>query len=188
MSTFIRLETKSNVADCDRWEIVELVDNNNNLKMSNQIIKSKLIVPPKNLKEGIDDKTLFEMSNQYQIPKLQFPFTIVNGNQVIGIIGLTNLIWSNRRANLNIYLNKDIDESLSLQISSDIIDEYLNYLHDSNLYSISLNVDASDRKMLDLVKNSSLQFYASIPYSISNNSIEALSLCFNIIPTCKVME
>ena len=85
--------TTKNKAKIEKKEIVP---------SSNIIIANELLIP------GISEEDLERFSQDYSIPRLQFPFTIKNNDRVIGIIGLSNLIWSNKRANLNIFLDKSL--------------------------------------------------------------------------------
>lgn len=147
--------------------------------------KANIIIPSRLLEQGISIETLEYFQTQYDIPKMQMPFSIKNSDKVIGIIGLTNLIWSNRRANLNIYLDKALGDELIDDLSSVIIDEYLNYVHNSNIHNVTLSVSGSDKNMLDIIKNTNMNFYAQIPFSsINGDNIES-KMMFQHIPNIK---
>ena len=90
--------TTKNKAKIEKKEIVP---------SSNIIIANELLIP------GISEEDLERFSQDYSIPRLQFPFTIKNNDRVIGIIGLSNLIWSNKRANLNIFLDKSLGSDIA---------------------------------------------------------------------------
>lgn len=143
------------------------------IKETRKFISSNIIVPKNYLKKGIEDKVLEEYKEQYNIPNLQMPATINVDGRVLGIIGLSNLIWSNKRANLNLYFDKGIDDNIMPSLGSQIIDDYLEYLHDSNLYNINAVVSGSNKDLLEILNNSNMNYYGSIPYSeIYNNNVE----------------
>lgn len=110
------------------------------------------------------------------------PFTIKSSDRVIGIIGLSNLIWANKRANLNIFLDKSLGSDISRELSGYIIDEYINYVHNSNIHNITLSVNGSNKNMLDIVDKTSMNYYGQIPFSaINKDSIES-NLMFQHLP------
>ena len=198
----IRIEVNTNLHKTDKDEILEefkkyLYESLNIInvediiyktkdlletKRSKLIPKSNIIIPSKLLVEGISQETLEKFSKDYQIPKLQMPFTIKSSDRVIGIIGLSNLIWSNRRANLNIFLDKSLGSDISRELSSYIIDEYINYVHNSNIHNITLSVNSSYKDMLDIVDKTNMNYYGQIPFSaINKDSIES-NLMFHHLP------
>lgn len=65
-------------------------------------------VPNKLLEPGILPETLEYFSSQYSIPRMQYPFSLKLDGRVIGIVALSSLIWSNRRTDLNIFLDKNL--------------------------------------------------------------------------------
>lgn len=145
----------------------------------NIIISNKYLIP------GISTEDLEKYSQDYVIPKLQMPFTIKSNDRTIGIIGLSNLIWSNRRANLNIFLDKELGEDIARELSGYIIDDYINYVHNSNVHSIALSVNGSNKNMLNVLNNTNMNYYGQIPFSaISGNNIES-NLMFQHIPNMK---
>ncbi len=146
---------------------------------SNIIISNELLIP------GISEADLEKFSQDYSIPRLQFPFTIKNKDRVIGIIGLSNLIWSNKRANLNIFLDKSLGSDIANALSGYIIDDYINYVHSSNIHNITLSVNGSNKDMLDLLSRTNMNYYGSIPYgAISDDNIES-NMMFQHIPNMK---
>ena len=149
------------------------------------IPKSNIVIPSKLLVPGISEETLEKFSEDYSIPKLQMPFTIKSSDRVIGIVGLSNLIWSNKRANLNIYLDKSLGTDISNELSGYIIDDYLNYVHESNVHNITMSVNGSNQNMLDIINNTNMNYYGQIPFSaINGESIES-NLMFQHIPNMK---
>lgn len=149
------------------------------------IPKSNIIIPNNLLIPGISTETLEKFSEDYSIPKLQMPFTIKSSDRVIGIVGLSNLIWSNRRANLNIFLDKSLGSDISSELSGYIIDDYINYVHASNVHNITMSVNGSNQNMLDIINNTNMNYYGQIPFSaINGESIES-NLMFQHIPYMK---
>lgn len=146
---------------------------------SNIIISNQLLIP------GISEEDLEKFSQDYTIPKLQLPFTIKNNDRTIGIIGLSSLIWSNKRANLNIFLDKGLGDDISNELSGYIIDDYINYVHDSNVHNITLSVNGSNKNMLEILNNTNMNYYGQIPFAaISGDNIES-NLMFQHIPNMK---
>ena len=201
-ATSIRLEVNTDLYKTDKDEILEefkkyLYESLNiknieelvyktkdsiERKKSKLIPKSNIIIPSKLLVEGISQETLEKFSKDYQIPKLQMPFTIKSSDRVIGIIGLSNLIWPNRRATLNIFLDKRLGSDITRELSSYIIDEYINYVHNSNIHNITLSVNSSNKDMLDIIDKTNMNYYGQIPFStINKDSIEA-NLMFQHLP------
>ena len=146
---------------------------------SNIIISNELLIP------GISEQDLEKFSQDYTIPKLQLPFTIKNNDRTIGIIGLSSLIWSNKRANLNIFLDKGLGDDISNELSGYIIDDYINYVHNSKVHNITLSVNGSNKNMLEILSNTNMNYYGQIPFAaINGNNIES-NLMFQHIPNMK---
>lgn len=134
----------------------------------NDVLSVEILLSDDNLRDGIDEKEKAKLIEEgYNIPNLQIPCTIVDDGESIGLIGLTNLIWSNRRANLQVFIDKEKDEDYISEAVPKIVDEYLNYVHNKNLYNISMSVSGSDINMMNAILNSNMNFYASIPYASS---------------------
>lgn len=130
------------------------------------------------MKLGITDTDLklFEDTFKYNIPKLSFPYSIKYGTETIAILG-TNASWVNRRADLNIYLNKEIDGRFLKEFIPLVINKYIDYLHEKNLYSVSTSVAASDKLLLNILLNSNMNYYLAIPFnSLWNNKLETTYL------------
>ena len=125
-------------------------------------LSKKLIMANSNISKN---EVLEEYSKYYNIPKLQMPFTIKYNNKAIGIIGLNNLLWSNRRANLNIFLDKNLSDVITHKFIGYLIDEYINYVHKLNVHNITLSVNASNKKLLDILNYTSMNYYGQVPYS-----------------------
>ena len=148
-------------------------------------LKSNIILPSKFLVPGISEKTIEKFSEQYTVPKLQLPFTIVSGDRVIGIVGLTNLIWSNKRASLNIFLDKNLGSDITNELSGYIIDDYINFVHNSNIHSITFSIKQSDKNMADILGETNMNYYGQIPYSAFNEESLESNLMFQHIPYMK---
>ena len=155
--------------------------NTNINKMKINTIPS-IIVTNNLLVSGIKDNVLEEYSNLYEIPKLQMPFTIINSGKVLGIIGLSNLSWSNRRANLNIFLDQELGDDIINDLSSLLIDDYINYVHSSNIHNINLTIPYSNHNILDIIKNTNMNYYGAIPFGAYYNDMLESNLLFQHIP------
>ncbi len=203
--TSIRFETSKNLKQKDKNEILnefkkyllkslnitdieEFIYKTNNLteiEKKEIIPRYNVIIPNKLLIPGISKETLEKFSKNYSIPKLHMPFTIKSSNKIIGIIGLSNLIWPNKRANLNIFLDKSLGGDISNELSGYIIDDYINYVHESNVHNITISVNSSNQNMIDILNNTNMNYYGQIPFSaINGESIES-NLMFQHIPNMK---
>ena len=149
------------------------------LPCSNIIIANQMLIP------GVSEEDLERFSQDYSIPKLQLPFSIKNNDRVIGIIGLSNVIWSNKRANLNIFLDKALGSDITNELSGYIIDDYINYVHSSNVHNISLSVNGSNKDMLDLLNTTNMNYYGAIPYGAMNDNNLELNMMFQHTPNMK---
>jgi len=144
--------------------------------------KTNIIIPSNMIEKGITEETIEYFNEEYNIPKMQMPCTIKSSGQVIGIIGLTNLIWSNKRANLNIFLDKKLGEDVIGELPNIIIDEYLNFVHNSNIHNVTLSVTGSDTNLQKIIENTSMNYYGEIPFSsINENDLES-KLMYQHIP------
>jgi len=201
----IRFEVNRDLEDDDKNEILTefskyLVDSLNITEIQEMIyttknqsqIAKKQIIPSTNiiianelLIPGISEEDLERFSQDYTIPKLQFPFTIRSHDKIIGIVGLSNLIWSNRRATLHIFLDKQLGSDIAKELSGYIIDDYINYVHNSNVHNITLSVNGSNKDMLDLLAKTNMNYYGFIPFgTISGKNIES-NMMFQHIPNMK---
>ena len=143
-----------------------LVNGNTTVEENHDVISVDILLSDDNLRDGIDEREKAKLIEEgYNIPNLQIPCTIMGDNECVGLIGLTNLIWSNRRANLQVFVDKEKDESYIRDVIPGVIDEYLNYVHNRNLYNVSMSVSGSDTNMMNVILDSNMNFYASIPYA-----------------------
>ena len=149
------------------------------------IPKSNIIIPNKYLIPGITEEIIEKFSKDYIIPKLQLPFTIKSSTKVIGLIGLSNVIWSNKRANLNIFLDKSLGSDISNELSGYIINDYMNYVHQSNIHNITLSVNSSNQDMVSILNNTNMNYYGLIPFSSINDKYIESTLMFQHIPNMK---
>ena len=201
----IRLETNTQLIEEEKQEIInefkdymikslnltqvnELIyQNGQSIELEKQEItpKSNIIIPNNLLIPGISSETLERLSQDYEIPKLHIPFTIKTSDKVIGIIGLSNLIWSNRRANLNIFLDKSIDSDIATELSGYLIDDYINYAHESNIHNITISVNGSNTNIIELLNNTNMNYYGQIPYGAINGDKVESNMMFQHLPNMK---
>lgn len=166
-------------------ELIYIAKNQAEIEKKEIDLKSNIIISNKFLTPGVTEKDLERFSQDYSIPKLQFPFTIKNNDKVIGIIGLSNLIWSNKRANLNIFLDKSLKDDITNELSSYIIDDYINYAHNLNVHNISLSVNGSNKEMLELINKTNMNYYGTVPFGITNKDNIESNMMFQHIPYMK---
>ena len=133
------------------------------------------IVLSNSLEQNIDDKTINYFKDMYDIPNLELSCTMKIEDMVVGLIGLTNLLWANKRANLVLFLDRENIKDINL--ISKIVDEYLDYVHSSNVYNVTISIPASDIILLDIIKNTNMNYYGYIPFgAINGNSVESMYL------------
>lgn len=158
------------------------IDKKEIVPSSNIILANQLLIP------GVSEEDLERFGQDYSIPRLQFPFTIKNQDRVVGIIGLSNLLWPNKRANLNIFLDKSLGSDIVEDLSGYIIDDYINYVHSSNIHNITLSVNGSNKDMLDILKETNMNYYGYIPFgTLNGNNVES-NMMFQHIPHIKKEE
>lgn len=132
-------------------------------KQNERVVKPSIVVPKKYLKPGISEDVLNRMKEFYTVPNLQFPFTIVDNGMVMGIIGVSNLVPSTRRAQLQLFFNKDIESALSYELGKVVIDDYVKYLHDIKINNVTTVVSSLDSKRIEMFDETSMFKWADIP-------------------------
>lgn len=150
--------------------------------------KANIVLPSRFLVEGISEEVLEKFSHDYSIPKLQIPFTIKSGDRVLGIVGLSNLLWLNKRANLNIFLDKDLGSDITNELSGYIIDVYINHVHNSNVHSITLSVNGSNQEMLGILNKTNMNYYGQIPFGATDGKNIESNFLFQHTPNMKKEE
>ncbi len=146
------------------------------------ISNSSIIIPSKFLISGISKEDLDKFSKEYLVPKLQLPFTIKSNDRTIGIIGLSNLVWSNKTATLNIFLDKSLGDAIINELPGYIIDDYVNYLHSSSVHNVTLSVNGSNKNMLNILKDTNMTYYGQIPFAAINGDNIESNLMFQHVP------
>lgn len=114
------------------------------------------------------------------------PFTIKSNNKVIGIIGLSNIIYSNKRASLNIFIDKNIESNVATELATLLINDYIDYVHNCNIHNIMISISGSENNKLDMISKTKLNYFGYIPYGGINekNQIESKYM-FQHIPGMK---
>lgn len=134
---------------------------------------------------GVSYNELEKFKTLYNIPNLSLPCSIKAKDKTIGIIGLSNLIWSNRRANLNIFFDKSLGDDIISYLTPEVIDEYLKYAHKSYVHNINLSIPSDDKKLLSLINKTSMSYYGSVPYASSYNGRIDTSVLYESLPHYK---
>ncbi len=202
MSTYsLRLETNKILSEEEREEITSTykkwcyeslnfehledevcISKEKIVKQNERYIRPSIVVPKKYLRPGIDSETLNYMKEFYNIPNLQFPFTIVDDGRVIGIIGVSNLVPSTRRAALRIYFNKDIESVLSYEIGKTVIDDYVKYLHDLKINSVATEVSLLDEKKIEMFDETSMSRWGAIPFASNFDGMVGPKIMYQNVP------
>ena len=204
-TTSIRFEVNNDLSDEDknrildefkRWlhdslDLTEIEEEVFYTSTKKEISKNKIepkpniVIPSKILVPGIDDNTMEYFKEYYYIPKLQMPFTIKSHDKVIGVVGLSNVIWSNKRANLNLFLDKSLGDDIVFEFSGYIIDDYINYVHNCNIHNVTLSVSGSDKNKLNILSDTNMNYYGLIPFgSINEDKVES-NMMFQHLPNMK---
>lgn len=142
-------------------------------KIDRKIKKGKSnIIKAKYIKPGIDEKTLVKFKEMYpDMPNLGLPVTLSMNGIDFGVVGLSNIIRTNRRADLRIYLDKAIGNYDS-EFISDLINQYLSYAHNDNIWNINFEIGADQRKLVEAADESKLSYYGTIPFGdVKENSV-----------------
>ena len=169
----------------DTKEFMYISDESTEYEKNDVFTENNIVISSKFLEPGVSAETLERYSQDYSIPRLQMPFTIKSGGRVIGIIGLSNVLWANKRANLNIFLDKELGSDIINELSGDIIDEYINFVHSSNIHNLTFSVNGSNEDMLKIIDSTSMNYYGTIPYSMLNNDRLDSNFMFQHIPYMK---
>ena len=171
-ATSIIFETNKRLSDEDLEEIIseykEFLDKTLNLRNikdlivinddrsmieHQELVTKEATVNSKHLESGVseEDKEKYKEMG-YSVPNLQMAY-------------ITNLLWSNKRANLQVFFDKEVSDDFIEDFGSYVINEYLELLHENSLYSISSSISGSDKKMINTIINSGMDLYAAIPYA-----------------------
>lgn len=199
----IRMETNRELTDAEKEEItgvyknwmftaLDLNDveeelcftpNKSKCITNNSIPKANIILPCKMLEAGVSEETKAYFAQFHELPKILVkPYTIKHGDRVIGIIGLTTFQWQNKRANLQLFLDEALGDEIINELSGHIINEYLDYIHSSNVHNVTLTVPGSNVEMLEVVKNSNMNYYSTIPYGAYRNGFVESGIQFQHVP------
>ncbi len=143
------------------------------------IFKSNFLVPE------VSDELFERLSREYYIPELQMQFTIKSKDKDFGIIGLSNLNESNKRADLCLFTDKSLNGSLSNEELVGLINEYIEYAHALNIHNVSLSLNAGNHNMLDIINNTDMNYYGEIPFAALNGDQLESKLMFQHIPSMK---
>lgn len=134
-----------------------------------KVKRGNIILPNKMLIEGVLPSTREKFIDQIDASKLTKPYTITSSGRVIGVIGLTNVLQANRRASLNIVIDRSLGTDIINELANHLIDDYIKYIHRFNIHNINTIVDGSDDLLKEIVQNTKMNFYADIPFSSVNN-------------------
>lgn len=133
------------------------------------------------LVKGVNESVKYSIQMHHKIPNLKFPFTIRYNDINIGIIGLTNVLWANERANMNIiFVNKC--QKINKNIIANVIEEYLKFIHKIGIYNITFSIQSDDKFMLEIIKNTKFNYYAQIPFGTYDEKNIKSNLLFEHIP------
>ena len=141
-------------------------------------IKSTIILSQENISDGISEENLKRVNEWFDSKiNLSYPCSVTSKDGLfLGVIGLSNLIWSNRRANLSLYLNPQMTEDMQIVFGSKVIDQYLSYVHDLNIHNVATSIDLGEKLKKEMFDLTGMSLFAEIPFSSlnkDNNMVES---------------
>lgn len=142
------------------------IKNINPLKKDEDLKKvdSVIQLPKKFLKDSVSEKELeIVKSWGINVPRLSYSRAVCVNNKFVGVIGLSNLNHANKRADLKIFLNPNLGQELLIEFGAIVIDEYLEFAHELNIYNVASDavVSSTEENMLN---ESKMQKFGEIPY------------------------
>ena len=167
-------------------EELVIVDKNRVFTKNNIKKESKHLVSSDKIQSGISSNVYKVFSNNFSIPKLYLPCTIKMDGKALGIVGLVNVIWSNRRAVLKIYtirLNKQ-----NIDYIASAINDYIKYIHKCNINSVTLYVAGSNGRILDLVQKTNMSYCGVIPFGTKTGNLVESNYIFQHFNRMKKKE
>lgn len=178
------------VQDSLNFQKVINIDTQELLIDNNQKFTTNIIFQNKMLEPGISEETIAIFSEKYKIPNMNFAHTIKSNGAIIAVIGLTNLIWSNQRANLQLFLNPSFNENEMIDsISKELINDYLDLVHGHNVHNISFEIPGDKEGLTNFVQDkTNMNFYTEIPYSSVNGDNLNSKMLFQHTPYMKNNE
>ena len=110
-------------------------------------------------------KSLYLFEDKERSDK-KYPVNVMFRNFLIAKLSVDSLIWPNKRGTIKIELEESSSEQLAEKILPTAINHYIDYLHGNNLYSLIVEVPASNTIVLDSLLKSQMNFYGVLPYSM----------------------
>ena len=202
-TTSIRFEVNKDISVTDKTTIVETFKNWVKSSLNYNSFQKEIFISPEYKEEkdnkieykanfimnnnllisGIDNKVYNYFNDYYKIPDLILPFTIKSSDKVLGIVGLCNVNYHNRRANLCIYFDKNIHDDIRNYLTSSVIDDYIDYVHNSNIHNLTIAIAGHDKSKLEIVNDSKMNYFGYIPYgSINYDGIVESKFMFQHTP------
>ena len=202
-STSIRFEVNKNISNADKSSIIDTYKSWIRSALNFTNIEKELFVAPDYREEkqshiepraniimnnsllepGIESRIYDHYNDYYKLPYLRLPFTIKSQDRVLGIVGLCNVNYHNKRANLCIYLDHNIGDDIKNYLASSVIDDYIDYVHNSNIHNLIISIPGHDTTKLDIAKATKMNYFGYIPYgSINFDGILESKYMFQHIP------
>ncbi len=131
---------------------------------------NSIVIPSRFLGGAPTDKQIEIVKNWgLNVPRLSYACAIfLDKVKFMGIIGLSQYNTANKRANLNVFLDPNLDDDLRLGVGAMVVNEYLELAHELNVHSIAASTLESDPDKM-LYTLSKMNQFAEIPYTESNN-------------------
>ena len=187
-TTSIRFEANKNISNEDKSSIIDTYKSWIRSALNYTNIEEELFITPDYREEkrchiepraniimnnslleaGIDSKVYDYFNYYYKLPSLRLPFTIKSQDKVLGIVGLCNVNYHNKRANLCIYFDHNIGQDIKNYLASSVIDDYIDYVHKSNIHNLTIAIPGHDKTKLDIAKDTKMNYFGYIPYGSIN--------------------
>ena len=131
---------------------------------------NSIVIPSRFLGGAPTDKQIEIVKNWgLNVPRLSYACAIfLDKVKFMGIIGLSQYNTANKRANLNVFLDPNLDDDLRLGVGAMVVNEYLELAHELNVHNIAASTSNSSPDRL-LYSISKMHHFAEIPYTESNN-------------------
>ena len=131
---------------------------------------NSIVIPSRFLGGAPTDKQIEIVKNWgLNVPRLSYACAIfLDKVKFMGIIGLSQYNTANKRANLNVFLDPNLDDDLRLGVGAMVVNEYLELAHELNVHNIaaSTSISSPDKMLYTL---SHMNKFAEIPYTETKN-------------------
>ena len=144
---------------------------------------NSIVIPSRFLGGAPTDKQIEIVKNWgLNVPRLSYACAIfLDKVKFMGIIGLSQYNTANKRANLNFFLDPNLDADLRLGVGAMVVNEYLELAHELNVHNIAASTFESDPDKM-LYTLSGMNKFAEIPYTEKDGNMLESRLLYQHTP------